>query len=157
MKRALFITILIGVAIGALNSAHYYTTQQMAGIEMPFGLFPGGFPIAVYLGLTGMALSPALVAMLVLGFGIMSGSMLSAYLSGELVFTSFRKKKLSIVKAVRAGIGGTLMGIGTWMANGCLVKHTLSGMPGLMLSSFVTLVGIVAGIWISALIEEKRT
>ncbi len=155
MRRAFWVGVLTGAAIGSLNLAHYYASGQISGVQKPFGLFPGGFPVAALLGLTTRSLSPDLVVMLVLGFGILTGSMLSARLSGDLTMRRFRGKKLAAAKAIRAGVGGLLMGAGVWMAQGCLVKHTLSGAPGLMLSSFVTLAGIVAGIWISTALEER--
>jgi len=155
MKRPILGAIVVGTAIGALNLAHYFTTQQMSGVEAPFGLFPGGFPVATFLGLSGKGLSPDLVAMLVLGIGILAGSMLSARLSGDLTLSKLKAKKLSAAKLRRAALGGVLMGVGVWMAQGCLIKHTLSGAPGLMLSSFTTLAGIVAGIWLSAQVEER--
>ena len=155
MKKAILVAVVVGAAIGALNLAHYFTTQQMSGVETPFGLFPGGFPVAAFMGLSGKDLSPELVAMLVLGVGILAGSMLSARLSGDLTLSKFKAKKLSAGKLRRAGIGGLLMGAGVWMAQGCLIKHTLCGAPGLMLSSFTTLAGIAAGIWLSAQVEER--
>ncbi len=157
MKKAILVAIGIGAAIGALNVAHYFTTKQMPGVETPFGLFPGGFPVATFLGLSGKGLSPDLVAMLVLGVGILAGSIISARLSGDLTLSKFKAKKLSAAKLRRAALGGVLMGAGTWMAQGCLIKHTLSGAPGMMLSSFTTLAGIVAGIWLSAQVEERWT
>ncbi len=47
------------------------------------------------------------------------------------------------------------MGIGIWMANGCLIKHALTGTPALMISSFTALFGILAGIWTANKIREK--
>ncbi len=79
----------------------------------------------------------------------------SARLSGDLTLSKLKAKKLSANKLRRAVLGGVLMGSGTWMAQGCLIKHTLSGAPGLMLSSFTTLAGIVVGIWLSARFEER--
>ncbi len=155
MKKAVLVAVVVGAAIGGLNLAHYFTTQQMSGVETPFGLFPGGFPVATLLGLSGKGLSPDLVAMLVLGIGILAGSMLSARLTGDLTLSKFKARKLSAPKLRRAALGGVLMGAGVWMAQGCLIKHTLSGAPGLMLSSFTTLAGIVAGIWLSAQVEER--
>lgn len=157
MNKALGRTIAVGAAIGALNLAHYFTTGQVSGIERPFGLFPGGLPVAAYLGLSGKTLSPDLVVMVVAGLGILAGSMLSARLSGDLTLPKFKAKRLSVSKLRRAALGGVLMGAGIWMAQGCLIKHTLSGAPGLMLSSFTTLAGIVAGIRLSAWIEERWT
>lgn len=155
MRKAILVAVMVGAAIGALNLAHYFTTQQVSGVETPFGLFPGGFPVATLRGLSGKGLSPDFAAMLVLGVGILVGSMLSAHLSGDLTLSKFKAKKLSAEKLRRAGLGGLLMGAGVWMAQGCLIKHTLSGAPGLMLSSFTTLAGILAGIWLSSRIEER--
>lgn len=155
MRRGLLTTVIVGAVIGALNLLHYYTTREMSGVKTPFGLFPGGFPVAVFLGLAGKKLSADLIAMLVLGGGILGGAFMNAKLSGELTGKKFRAQKLSKNKAFRAGVGGVLMGAGTWMAQGCLVKHTLSGAPGLMLSSFVTLGGIVVGIWLCVIVEER--
>ncbi len=157
MKKAMLGAVGVGVVIGALNLAHYFTTRQMSGVETPFGLFPGGFPVATLLGLSGKELSPDLVAMLVLGVGILAGSMLSARLSGDLTLSKLKARKLSAEKLRRAGLGGLLMGAGVWMAHGCLIKHTLSGAPGLMLSSFTTLAGIIVGIWLSAQVEQRWT
>lgn len=157
MKKAILGAIMLGAAIGGLNLAHYLTTKQMPGVEAPFGLFPGGFPVATFLGLSGKCLSPDFVAMFVLGVGILAGSLVSAHLSGDLTLSKFKAKKLPAWKLRRAALGGVLMGTGVWMAHGCLIKHTLSGAPGLMLSSFVTLTGIVAGIWLAARVEERWT
>ena len=155
MRKSLWTTLILGLAIGALNLAHYYATKGLSGVETPFGLFPGGFPVAVFLGFTGKNLSPDLQAMIGLGFGIVLGSMLSARLTGDLTLAKLRAKKLPRTKLLRAASGGILIGAGTWMAQGCLVKHTLSGAPGLMLSSFVTLAGIATGIALSASLDER--
>ncbi len=157
MKKAMLGAVGVGIVIGAFNLAHYFTTKQISGVETPFGLFPGGFPVATFLGLSGRGMSPDFVAMLVLGVGILAGSIISARLSDDLTISKFKAKKLSVGKLSRAGLGGVLMGAGTWMAQGCLIKHTLSGAPGLMLSSFTTFAGIVAGIWLSAQLEERWT
>lgn len=155
LKRALTSTVAIGALIGMLNLAHYFVSAQLPGIETPFGLFPGGFPAAVLSGLSGRRLSPELFAMFILGLGILTGAALSAYLSGELTLAKFRSRKLSKGKIFRGAAGGILMGAGIWMAQGCLIKHMLSGIPGLMLSSLLTVTGIVFGIWISAKAAEK--
>ncbi len=155
MKRITIGIVATGAVIGALNLAHYLVSTRVPGVDTPFGLFPGGFPAAVLTGLAGRALSPELRAMLVMGLGILAGSALSARLSGELTFAKFKSKRLTTGKAAKAAVGGVLMAAGIWMAQGCLIKHTLSGTPGLMLSSFLALAGIVAGIWIAAKIAER--
>jgi len=155
MKKVTIGILATGAVIGALNLAHYFVSTRVPGVDTPFGLFPGGFPVAALAGLTGRALSPELRAMLVMGLGILAGSALSARVSGELTFAKFKSKRLTKGKAAKAAVGGALMAAGIWMAQGCLIKHTLSGTPGLMLSSFLALAGIVAGIWIAAKVAER--
>ncbi len=155
MKKVLATTVAIGALIGALNLTHYFVSAHIRGVENPFGLFPGGFPVALFQAAVGKKLSPELLVMLVLGLGIIAGAALSARLSGELTLAKFRSKKLTKGKVARASVGGLLMGAGIWMAQGCLIKHALSGTPGLMLSSLLTVTGIVVGIWISAKVEER--
>ena len=92
---------------------------------------------------------------LILGLGILAGAALSAHLSGELTLAKFKSRKLTKRKVARATVGGVFMGAGIWMAQGCLIKHTLSGTPGLMLSSLLTVMGIVVGIWISTKVAER--
>lgn len=155
MKKTLATTVVIGVLIGALNLAHYFVSAQISGVETPFGLFPGGFPIAFLQVMTGKKLSPELLAIFILGIGILAGAAISARLSGELTIAKFKARKLTKSKIARATAGGALMGAGIWMAQGCIIKHALSGIPGLMLSSLLTVAGIVAGIWISAKVAER--
>ncbi len=155
MKKALATTVAIGALIGTLNLTHYFVSAQISGVEIPFGLFPGGFPVALLQAVAGKKLSPELLTILVLGLGILAGAAISARLSGELSLAKFKSRKLTKGKVVRAAVGGVLMGAGIWMAQGCLIKHALSGTPGLMISSLLALAGIVAGIWLSAKSEER--
>jgi uncharacterized membrane protein YedE/YeeE len=155
MKKALAATVAIGVLIGALNLAHYFVSACVQGVENPFGLFPGGFPVALLQTAAGKKLSPELVVIFILGLGILAGAAISARLSGELTLAKFKSKKLTKDKVIRAAVGGVLMGAGIWMAQGCLIKHALSGTPGLMLSSLLTVTGIVVGIWISTKVAER--
>ncbi len=67
-----------GAAIDALNLAHYWATAHMSGVKTPFGLFPGGFPVAALMGLTGHYLYPNLLAIPVLGLGVLAGAALKA-------------------------------------------------------------------------------
>jgi hypothetical protein len=138
-----------------LNLTHYFVSTQISGVETPFGLFPGGFPVALLQAVAGKKLSPELLVILVLGLGILAGAAISARLSGELSLAKFKSKKLTKDKVIRAAVGGVLMGAGIWMAQGCLIKHTLSGTPGLMLSSILTVMGIIVGIWISTKVAER--
>jgi uncharacterized membrane protein YedE/YeeE len=149
-------TVAVGATIGALNLGHYAITSLMEGMDRPFAIFPGGLPVAAVLGLMGKSLSPGLVAMIVLGLGIVAGAALSARMSGELTSAKVRAKRLTGSQALRAAAGGVLMGVGVWMAQGCLVRHALSGAPGLALSSWLALAGIVGGIWLAATVEARR-
>ncbi len=36
----------VGAAVGILNLGHYVLTAEVPGLEPPFGIFPGGFPVA---------------------------------------------------------------------------------------------------------------
>lgn len=155
MKKTWRITIFVGVIIGFLNLVHYLISTRVREVEMPFGFFPGGVPYAFLLFITGQSMSGMMKAILVLGLGIVIGSLASSIMSKELTFESFRKSKLERVKIVQALSGGLLMGIGVWMANGCLIKHALTGTPALMLSSLTALFGILAGIWTANMISEK--
>lgn len=155
MKKTLATIVAIGALIGLLNLIHYFVSAQISGVEIPFGLFPGGFPVAFFLGVTGRQLSPELLVILILGLGILAGATISAYLSGELTLARFKSSKLTKRKVARAAVGGVLMGAGIWMAQGCLIKHVLTGTPGLMLSSLLTVMGIVVGIWISTKVAER--
>ena len=155
MKKALATTAAVGALIGLLNLTHYFVSAQISGVDTPFGLFPGGFPVALLQAVAGKKLSPELLAILVLGLGILAGAAISARLSGELTVAKFKSKKLTKGKVVRAAVGGVLMGAGIWMAQGCLIKHTLSGIPGLMLSSILTVIGIIVGIWIPTKVAER--
>jgi len=161
LRRSVWTTLILGAVIGGLNLAHHYATAGLGGVGAPFGLYPGGFPVALFLGfsdslgLSGDTLGPDLRAMMVLGVGIILGAMVSARQSGDLTLAKIGARALSRSKLLRAAAGGILMGAGTWMAQGCLVKHALSGAPALMLSSIVTLAGIVAGIALSAWADER--
>lgn len=154
MKKIWRITIFVGLSIGVLNLIHFLLSTKVDGVEVPFGFFPGGVPFASLLFITGQKMSGMMKAILVLGLGIVIGSLVSSIMSKELTFKRFRKSKLQKIKVIQASLGGLLMAIGIWMANGCLIKHALTGTPGLMLSSITALFGILAGIWTANKIRE---
>ena len=147
----------VGAAVGALNLAHYELTSRMAGFEVPFGLFPGGVPVASLWALTGRGLSRQMVAVLVLGAGILAGAAFAAWRSGELSLAHWRAEPLTPRTTGQAIAAGLLMGSGIWMAQGCLIKHALSGVPGLMLSSWLTVAGIAGGLWLAAKLTAGRS
>ncbi len=41
-----------------------------------------------------------------------------------------------------------LIGFGVLLANGCVIKHLLAGVPGLDVASFVAVGGIIIGMWL---------
>lgn len=87
--------------------------------------------------------------------GIIVGAFISALLTKRHDWASFWKTRLKSAQLIRISIGGILVGFGVLLANGCLVKHALSGLPGLSLESMFVVVGIVTGIWLAMKIEEK--
>jgi len=87
--------------------------------------------------------------------GILLGSFISALISKELKWTSFKKTKLRKAQLFQAIIGGILVAFGVLLGNGCLIKHLLSGIPGLSAESLIVFLGIVAGIRTTLKIQEK--
>lgn len=160
--RPWFVPVMGGLLVGALNLLHYQITPLLAPGNRAAGITVGG-PLAVGLSwiektLTGgHALFPGVPAAFpVLVVGLVLGSFLSALASRELTWASFRRSKLSPARAVKALMGGLLVGFGVLLANGCLIKHGLSGAPGLSLEAFAVLAGIVVGIWTTLKIIERR-
>ncbi len=43
----------VGAVVGALNLGHYALTAGAPGLEVPFGIFPGGFPVATATAVAG--------------------------------------------------------------------------------------------------------
>jgi len=87
--------------------------------------------------------------------GILLGSFIAALISKELSWASFKKKKLGKPQLLRGILGGILVAFGVLLGNGCLIKHLLSGIPGLSAESLIVFLGIVAGIWTTLKIQEK--
>lgn len=79
--------------------------------------------------------------------GIVLGSLVAAVLAGD-----FRPRWPSVREAVRALIGGMLMGLGSMLALGCTVGTLLSGIMAAAASGWVFLLfaglGLVAGWWL---------
>ncbi|HCJ67366.1 MAG TPA: hypothetical protein DHV62_08625 [Elusimicrobia bacterium] len=88
--------------------------------------------------------------------GIILGSFIAGLISKELRWTSFKKIKLGKIQLFQAMIGGILVAFGVLLANGCLIKHLLSGLPGLSSESLIVVLGIVAGIWTTLKIQGKN-
>lgn len=158
-KQRWFIPVLAGLGIGALNLIHYFFSPTMIGSH--FGMAPGGFLAATSAWFERTILGKNIIfqgippVFRVLILGIVAGSTVSALTSKELTLASFRKVKVSTRKVLQALAGGIIMGFGVLLGNGCLIKHALSGTPGLLLSSFLSFFGIIAGLWVGTKALEK--
>jgi hypothetical protein len=157
MKRKLVVG---GLIVGALNLLFYLVVSPKI-FGKPTGLAIGG-PLATSLAWvenfifgTSRIFSgiPPIIWFLVPG--IIIGAFASAIISKQSGWASFWKTKLKNRQIIKASVGGILVGFGVMLANGCLVKHALSGLPGLSLESVLTLAGIVTGIWCMIKIEER--
>lgn len=155
MKRKI---ILSGVAIGVLNLLFYLLISPRI-FGKSTGLAVGG-PLATSLSWVENSILgtnrifpgiPSIIWFLVPG--IIIGAFISAVISKQSDWASFWKTKLKVGQIIKAGIGGILVGFGVMLANGCLIKHALSGLPGLSPESILSLIGIVVGIWCAMKIE----
>lgn len=75
--------------------------------------------------------------------GLMSGVLLSALFAGQ-----FSLKREETGGYIQGFIGGTLMGIGSFLAGWCLLGGLYSSIMGLSLSGFVMMAGLLAGAFI---------
>lgn len=80
--------------------------------------------------------------------GIVVGAFIDALLSRELTWKGFKEQKILKDNLPYDIGGGVLIGFGVLLANGCVVKHLLAGVPGLDVASFVAVVGIIIGMWL---------
>jgi uncharacterized membrane protein YedE/YeeE len=87
--------------------------------------------------------------------GILVGALASAVQARRLTWRTLTKAGLNRKQCSRALFGGLLAGFGVFLADGCLVKHALTGLPGLSLESVSVVVGIIAGIWLAMKVEER--
>ena len=89
---------------------------------------------------------PPILRFLILG--IVLGSFVDALLSRQLTWKGFREQKILKDDLPYDIGGGMLIGFGVLLANGCVIKHLLAGVPGLDVASFVAVGGIVVGMWL---------
>lgn len=157
MKRKLVVG---GLIIGVLNLLFYLVISPKI-FGKSTGLAMGG-PLATSIAWvenfifgTNRIFSgiPSIIWSLVPG--IIVGAFASAIISKQSGWMSFWKTKLKTGQIIKTSVGGILVGFGVMLANGCLIKHALSGLPGLSLESVLSLVGIVMGIWCMMKIEER--
>jgi uncharacterized membrane protein YedE/YeeE len=79
--------------------------------------------------------------------GIVLGSFIDALLSRHLTWKRFNEQKILREDLLYDIGGGMLIGFGVLLANGCVIKHLLAGVPGLDVASFVAVGGIIIGMW----------
>lgn len=145
-RRGLALVLFTGALIGALNLFHYLISSYIPDAHK-FGIFPGGSILLAPMWFAGK-LTPQFKAIVVLGAGIVCGSFVVSIFSGKLSLETFRQSRVDCSALWKAVVGGLLMGFGLLLSEGCLVRHTLTGLPLLQLSSIVSLLGMVMGMWL---------
>ena len=148
-----FKPILGGLGVGFLALLFYFISPFWSSTGKPEVISVGGFLAntlawgekvvlpANYL-LSGI---PPILRFLILG--IVLGSFIDAVLSRDLTWKGFREQKLLKDDLPYDIGGGVLIGFGILLANGCVIKHLLAGVPGLDVASFVAVGGIIIGMW----------
>jgi len=148
-----FKPILGGLGVGLLALLFYFISPFWSSTGKPEVISVGGFLAntlawgekvvlpANYL-LSGI---PPILRYLILG--IVLGSFIDALLSKDLTWKGFREQKLLKDDLPYDIGGGVLIGFGILLANGCVIKHLLAGVPGLDVASFVAVGGIIIGMW----------
>ena len=148
-----FKPIIGGLGVGLLALVFYFISPFWSSTGKPEVISVGGFLAntlawgekvvlpANYL-LSGI---PPILRFLILG--IVLGSLIDAVLSRDLTWKGFREQKLLKDDLPYDIGGGVLIGFGILLANGCVIKHLLAGVPGLDVASFVAVGGIIIGMW----------
>lgn len=149
-----FKPILGGLGVGLLGLLFYFISPSWSSTGKPFVISVGGFLAntlawgekviltANYL-LSGI---PPILRFLILG--IVLGSFVDALLSRNLTWRGFREQRLLKDDLPYDIGGGILIGFGVLLANGCIIKHLLAGVPGLDVASFVAVGGMIIGMWL---------
>jgi hypothetical protein len=149
-----FKPILGGLGVGLLGLIFYFISPFWSSTGKPVVISVGGFLAntlawgekvtltANYL-LSGI---PPILRFLILG--IVLGSFVDAVLSRQLTWKGFNEQKLLKDDLLYDIGGGVLIGFGVLLANGCVIKHLLAGVPGLDVASFVAVGGIIIGMWL---------
>lgn len=88
---------------------------------------------------------------IVLALGILIGSFASALQKGQWRLQGFS----SASDTMHHLVGGALMGVGGITAMGCTFGQGLSGMSTLALSSLITVIGFIIGVWMGLQYLEK--
>lgn len=161
IKSGWFWPILGGAVVGLLNLFHYFVSPKISIDAKPFAFNIGG-SLATTLSwteriVTGKSLFfqgiPAQFGFLI--FGLLLGSFLEALISKKFSLFSSLKAEITRGEVVQAAIGGTLIGFGVLLANGCVIKHLLSGAPGLSLGSLGTVISIGLAVKLGSKIRPR--
>ena len=149
-----FKPILGGLGVGLLGLLFYFISPFWSSTGKPVVISVGGFLANTlawgekviltdnYL-LSGI---PPILRFLILG--IVLGSFVDAVLSRNLTWRGFKEQKLLKDDLPYDIGGGILIGFGVLLANGCIIKHLLAGVPGLDVASFVAVGGMIIGMWL---------
>ena len=146
--------ILGGLGVGLLGLLFYFVSPFWSSTGKPEVISVGGF-LANTLAWGEKALFsvnhllfgiPPIFRFLILG--IVLGSFFDALSSRELTWRSFREQNILKDDLPYDLGGGALIGFGVLLANGCVIKHLLAGVPGLDVASFVAMAGIIIGMWL---------
>ena len=143
-----------GLGVGLLGLLFYFISPFWSSTGKPEVISVGGFLANTiawgekvilrdnYL-LSGI---PPILRYLILG--IVLGSFIDSVLSRKLTWKGFNEQKIMKDDLPYDIGGGILIGFGVLLANGCVIKHLLAGVPGLDIASFVVVAGIILGMWL---------
>jgi uncharacterized membrane protein YedE/YeeE len=146
-----FKPILGGLGVGLLGLVFYFISPMWTSTGKPEVISVGGFLantiawgektiLAANYLMSGI---PPIFRFLILG--IVLGSFIDAVLSKDLTWKGFNEQRIFKEDLPYDIGGGVLIGFGVLLANGCVIKHLLAGVPGLDIASFVAVAGIVIG------------
>ena len=133
-----------GLAVGLLVTAGWLATGWLGADD--FNPIPGTSlsfvsPIADTLQYTMLSTGLTLSFGVALVVGVLSGSVLTAVLTGRFKLEGYTSPS----HMVRSISGAALMGIGGAMAYGCSIGQGLTGLSTLGMPSFIAVAGIVSG------------
>jgi hypothetical protein len=150
----LFKPILGGLGVGLLGLVFYFISPFWSSTGKPEVISVGGFLANTIAWAEKVVLTanyllsgiPPILRYLILG--IVLGSFIDAVLSRQLTWKGFNEQKILKDDLLYDIGGGVLIGFGVLLANGCVIKHLLAGVPGLDVASFVAVGGIITGMWL---------
>lgn len=136
--------ILAGLVVGLCVVAGWYITgvigfDEFEPIRFESYTFvaPVGNNLQYLMTFTGSTISFGVATV----FGVITGSLLYAVLSGNFRIETFSNR----ADMIRHIIGGVLMGFGGVVAMGCTIGQGVTGLSTLAIGSFITLVTIIFG------------